>query len=365
MLTLIWVDWRPPIQYLNPFPFASSLPPWSDDSDNGILPPAPEPPKPWGVHSPTSSSASGYTWNSNSSTAREQISHWATKVFDRKHTTTALRARGDPTICYGRSEQPGCLNRLMTENFLQVLRLPLDAASWYAKIYWRPADHRSRLLLSTKDVAGVTLHYCIPLTALKLMRKGPNILLWRLDREEGELRLWAMLNFSVFEPLVLFYCAFTAMKSQDYMECPDVLQDRFHVRDKYDEKEEFSGEIKDDNYLHALRIYRDRDSGAIRLEARARRGKFTATPIWTAFITDLVCARNWIRVVCTKTLQLSWLHPYVFCPGYTPPRGKTGKFRLQFTSSRGRHAYAVLVSLLIRLQDAKAFIDMVNALAAE
>jgi hypothetical protein len=135
--------------------------------------------------------------------------------------------------------------------------------------------------------------------------------------------------------MVLFYSAFTAMKSQDRTEFPDILQDKYHKRERSEEKEEFSGEIQDDDFLHALRIYRDKDSGCIRLEARARRGRYTATPIWTAFITKAMAKKSWIRVVNTKTLALSELRPYVFCPDYSPPASKNGKFRLQFTTSKG------------------------------
>jgi len=124
------------------------------------------------------------------------------------------------------------------------------------------------------------------------------------------------------------------MKSQDHARFPDILQDKYH-RKGSEEKEEFSGEIKDDSFLHALRIYRDKGSGCLRLEARARRGLYTTTPIWTAFITKAMLRKSWMKVATTKTLQLSELHPYVFCPDYSPPVSKSGKFKLQFTSSKG------------------------------
>jgi hypothetical protein len=243
----------------------------------------------------------------------------------------------------------------------------LEATKYYTKLYWRPADHRARILLSTKDTSGISIHYSIPLTALKLRRNGPTLQLWRVDRESKDFVLWARLSFTVYEQMVLFYCAFTAMKSQDWTEFPDLLQDRFHKRERSEEKEEFSGEIKDDNYLHALRIYVDKDSGGIRLEARARRGQFTATPIWTAFITDKIDSGSWIRPVSSRVLQLGALHPYVFCHGYVPPRGKNGKFRLQFTSSKGKYGFPIdcagMFANMISA-DATAFIDMVNELAS-
>jgi hypothetical protein len=156
--------------------------------------------------------------------------------------------------------------------------------------------------------------------------------------------MWASLTFQFYEPLVLFYSAFTALKCQDHAKFPDMLQDIYHKRDRSEEMEEFSGEIKDDNFLHALRIYRDKDSGCIRLEARPRRGSFITIPIWTAFITKPMTKKAWIKVISTKTLQLNELHPYVFCPNYTPPTSKSGKFRLQFTTSKGKEHTSMLES---------------------
>jgi hypothetical protein len=325
---------------------------WSEDSDpSGVLPPVPDAPRPWGPTSPTLSATSGHTfsshqtWASNSSggAPAPPINHWAVRVFDGRHTQTTFRSRGEPTECYGRPEPPSCMARLASEGFIEVLRLPLDTARVYIRMYWRPADHRARILLTIKDMmTGQTLRYCIPLTALKLRRDGSSVKLFTYSPQEDTLKMWACLNFTVYEQMILFYCAFAAMKSQDWKKYPEVLNDRFHKRDPSEEKEEFSGEIKDDNYLHALRIYRDRDSGGIRLEARARRGPFTTTPIWTAFITQLVRSQTWIKRISPKVLQLSGLYPYVFCHGYTPPRGKSGKFRLQFTSQKGIFSFITL-----------------------
>jgi hypothetical protein len=391
-IIISYLDWpphRPPMHHHHSFPFHGPglhmppMPPqpmpgmhWSppmsalsEESDPPVFPPVPEPPRPWGPTSPTLSSgtfSSQQTWNSNSSSGvpAPQINHWAVRVFDGRHNSTEFRSRGEPTACYGRPEPPTCTERLGAEGFIEVLRLPLDAARVYVRLFWRPSDHRARILLSTKDPISLqTLKYCIPLTALKLRREGPSIKLFTYSTQEDALKIWAILNFTVYEQLVLFYCAFAAMKSQDWKKYPEVLNDRFHKRDRSEEKEEFSGEIKDDNYLHALRIYSDKDSGGIRLEARARRGPFTATPIWTAFITQLVDSEQWIRRVSPKVLQIGGLHPYVFCHGYTPPRGKSGKFRLQFTSQKGMFSTVLHYFSVLTYPDANAFIDMVNDLA--
>jgi len=95
-------------------------------------------------------------------------------------------------------------------------------------------------------------------------------------------------------------------------------------------------EIQDDNYLHAFRIFRDRDSGCVRFEATARRGQMKRIPIWTAFVTQYIGQRSWMKRVGSATIQLRELHPYVFCDNYTPPRGPSGKYQLTFTSPQGK-----------------------------
>ena len=95
-------------------------------------------------------------------------------------------------------------------------------------------------------------------------------------------------------------------------------------------------EIQDDNYLHAFRIYRDRDSGCVRFEATARRGQMKTIPIWTAFVTQYVGQKSWLKRIGSTTIQLRELHPYVFCDGYTPPRGPSGKYQLTFTTVEGK-----------------------------
>lgn len=147
--------------------------------------------------------------------------------------------------------------------------------------------------------------------------------------------------------MVLFYCTAVAMKRQDHVTTPQGLEDYF----QQGEKEEFGGyvgdywadcgmltihrEIQDDNYLHAFRIFRDRDSGGVRFETTARRGPLKTIPIWTAFVTQYIGQRSWMRRISMTTIQLQELHPYVFCEGYTPPRGRSGRYQLTFTTAEG------------------------------
>jgi hypothetical protein len=61
-------------------------------------------------------------------------------------------------------------------------------------------------------------------------------------------------------------------------------------------------------------------------------------PIWTAFVTQYIGSKSWMRRVGSSTVQMRELHPYVFCEGYKPPKGASGRFELTFTNSEGMSA---------------------------
>lgn len=109
--------------------------------------------------------------------------------------------------------------------------------------------------------------------------------------------------------------------------------------------------IDDDNFIHALRVYRDRMSGAIRLQASVHEGdmrryigpetthvssanNFLRAPVWTAFITHHIDSPYWFRRVKNMVL-LRELKRVVFFPEYSPPRNNHGEHILQFTSEGG------------------------------
>jgi hypothetical protein len=131
--------------------------------------------------------------------------------------------------------------------------------------------------------------------------------------------------------MVLFYCTMVAMKRQDEVPTPAGLDDFFQPG----ETQEYGGEIQDNTYLHAFRIFKDKDSGCVRFEATARRGPLKTIPIWTAFVTQYIGHRGWMKRVGHSTVQFKELHPYVFHQGYSLPKGPSGKYQLTFTSPEG------------------------------
>ena len=99
------------------------------------------------------------------------------------------------------------------------------------------------------------------------------------------------------------------------------------------EKIEFSCEISETPFLHHLRVYRDTDSGVVLFEATPRRGPLKSVPIWTAFVTQFVGDRSWMKKVGSTTVAFRHLHPYVFCEGYKLPKSSTGRYQLKFSAS--------------------------------
>lgn len=94
----------------------------------------------------------------------------------------------------------------------------------------------------------------------------------------------------VNEVMVLFYCAFLALRSEDNKTPVNKITD-FEV---HKEKELFAGSVSttaihildlththplnspivDDHYQHGLRLFQDRESGVIRLQASVQAGEF-------------------------------------------------------------------------------------------
>lgn len=141
--------------------------------------------------------------------------------------------------------------------------------------------------------------------------------------------------------MALFYCCFVAMKRQDSQPVPDDgLLDNFELAGPNGEFEsmEFAGQISHESLLHALRVYKDRGSGVVRLEASALRGPMKNVPLWTAFITRYAGDPDWAALEGPGLVSLAALRPppYVFLAGYEPPRNRRGEYVLQFTTSEGQ-----------------------------
>jgi hypothetical protein len=99
----------------------------------------------------------------------------------------------------------------------------------------------------------------------------------------------------------------------------------------------FSGTVRHDRMLHAIRLYKDRGSRVVRLESSARRGPMENVPLWTAFVTKYVNNGDvgWANWEGGALISLAALRPqpYVFLSGYHPLRNERGEYVLQFTNN--------------------------------
>ena len=142
--------------------------------------------------------------------------------------------------------------------------------------------------------------------------------------------------------MVLFYCTFVAMKRQDRREIPiEDLLDDFELAESDDhpgENVEFGGKVRDGDLRHALRVFKDRASGVVRLEASALRGPMADVPLWTAFVSKYARDPDWAELEGDGVVSLVALRPkpYVFLAGYQPPMNRKGEYILQFTTRSGK-----------------------------
>jgi hypothetical protein len=183
--------------------------------------------------------------------------------------------------------------------------------------------------------------YCLPLTSLIALRERSLLKLCQASSRDGELVCWAKLRFIHYERMVLFYSTFVALKCQDPRETPWQL---LESPGDLEEIQLYGGVIRDGDMLHALRLYKENNAGAsgvYRLEAAPLRGNNTGIPIWTAFVTKYVEARDQdffglernsavVTMCCPKPV------PFVFIPNYNLQMTRGGEYVLEFESRGGK-----------------------------
>ncbi|KAK4862161.1 hypothetical protein LT330_003299 [Penicillium expansum] len=274
----------------------------------------------------TSASA---TTNTSSSTDPDIIKeHWAKDTFGSNSTSTPL-----PSV------REKSLN---------------DESDMRVSFYLRRTDLRVRILCREPHRTGPSDYYCLPLNLLEVLRDGSCLRLCRRRNRGTELVLWTQLKFTTLEgqqypsecsvsavevtmltlylaDLVLFHNTFLALRSQDEGHPVGEILDHELAH----EQECFGGTITDDDYVHALRIYKDTVTGAVRLQASIHLGEMNYTPVWTAFVTHNLRKRSWLKLYDSKTVILRDTKPVVFMSmdEYTSPRTSQGHHVLEFTSS--------------------------------
>ncbi|KKZ65283.1 hypothetical protein EMCG_08891 [[Emmonsia] crescens] len=272
------------------------------------------------VESPTSSLEVPDSPSTTDSTSTDSFSfldpidHWAVGLFSSPTTATPLPRSSKGSKCHGDFDMPDALARL-EKDYDELFRLNFKP-NLTAILYLRESDHRARILCQVHRSSSKTIYATLPLNVLTLSRQDSHLLLCTKSSKEQGLRAWLSLQFETIEKMVLFNCAFIALRGQDSGRPISKTPDAFALG----EKEIYGGRIVDDNYLHALRIFQDRPSGAIRLQASVHSGEMEDVPVWTAFIHHFVGLKAWMRRADRKTIILSDLDRAIFIDSeqYTP-----------------------------------------------
>ena len=179
--------------------------------------------------------------------------------------------------------------------------------------------------------------------------------------------------------MVVFFCAFLALRSEDTRTPFEKIRD-FDINR---ENQLFAGSVSrsqcpadsrltlyrpivDDHYEHGLRLFQERQTGVIRLQASVLTGEVKRQvisnlpdthsviagvlmsmkhrkPIWTAFITHQITSPRWMSHDSPRVVHLAELNRHVFTDEYVPQRTQTGAHELTFIQTRGMYFYSSLV----------------------
>ncbi|KIX03351.1 uncharacterized protein Z518_06903 [Rhinocladiella mackenziei CBS 650.93] len=271
---------------------------------------------------PALSPTTTFSTISHTSSVDPETSHWATNIFNNLPTTSL---EDDPMLstCFGDSSGRG--RSFPDSEFERILQLKFPGGL-RTKFYWRPRDYRCKLVCEWPDPRRGTRMSCFPLTDLHIRRSGPFLYLCR-PTVTAPSTCWTSLKFTSYEWLVIFHCTFLSLRSHDSAR---------HVSNHLDHrlKEEtsnFAGAIRDSGFKHALRLYRDRGTDAVRLEASVLDGEMQHTPIWTAFITHCITSPTWYRwPKNSSTVYLAELQRHVFSSQYSAHIAANGEHFLDF-----------------------------------
>ena len=298
--------------------------------------------KPW-VPSPPLSPAATISSisqvSSNTPSLEASSSHWAKAVF-KSVSSTPLPWSNEETRYH---EVAGTTEHSYpNQTYDPVLNLAYPEGVRIS-LFCRLNDYRAKVVVLYKDRRGNSEYGCLPLEDLHLRREGSVLRICR-KKSSGKPINWASMKFTTIERMVLFASTFIAMRSQDSSTRgppPTVHDDELR-----DETSEFAGRILDSGFTHALRIWRDKISGSIRLQASVFNGELDRTPVWTAFITHFIASGDWCRRIDRRTISLADLKLHIFSDRYKPYLAPNGAFMLRFETR----------------DDAEAFLEVVDAL---
>ncbi|KAJ6011117.1 hypothetical protein N7451_002529 [Penicillium sp. IBT 35674x] len=306
--------------------------PLSPSSGTGTFSDSIPPSVPEAPYSPLTGSVSATT-NTSHSTQNDAIQyHWIREIFSSYDTETAIPNGPEEAGCFDDSH-PGIKQILKEKGFERILQLAFnDESEMTVYFYLRERDHRARIVCKVPHRTRSSEYFCLPLNMLEVVRAGSCLQLCRRRNAGKELVLWARLKFATIESMVVFFCAFLALRSQDAGRPVDDIRDY----ELEHEEELFGGQIVDDDYPHALRVYQDNISGAVRLQASVHKGIMDRTPVWTAFVTHQLKRRGWLKPLDSRTVAVRDLKLTILMSAedYNPPTTTRGEHVLKFASRR-------------------------------
>ncbi|TPX19678.1 hypothetical protein DIZ76_017470 [Coccidioides immitis] len=322
-------------------------------------PPPPAPPQPpmspsFSEESPISSytgpdsPATRTVSSSSSSSLNEEngVRHWSIRAFGMQlNSSTSLIQTGDITKCFG-PIMSGVKEHLAQE-YYSLFHLEFPGKPQLTMLFYQRAeDHRTRIVCRVRSSKRRTVYSTIPITSLQIYRSGSCLQLCQKGPDPDEMIAWANLQFSSIEKMVVFFCTFLALRGQDSSKPISNIPD-YHLCGEF---EVFAGKIVDDNFAHALRVFRDHETKAVRLQATVLDGDLKRVPVWTAFVHPYFRKKSWLRRTGPKTVYLSELQRITFIDSeeYIPPRTRDGKHVLTFTTDGDATGFVYYMEDLIR-----------------
>ncbi|EXJ75475.1 uncharacterized protein A1O5_02171 [Cladophialophora psammophila CBS 110553] len=282
---------------------------------------APSPPPLSPVSPGPGSPVTTFSTLSHTSSVDPETNHWATKIFNNL-PSTPLDVDPNPSCCFG--DVDARYRRRPDPEYERILQLKFPGGL-RTKYFWRARDYRTKIVCEWYDNRKNPRLSCFPLSELHIRRSGSSLYLC-CPTVRGASTCWTSLNFTSYEWLVIFHCTFLSLRSHD-----STSRFRNIDHDLDGEVLNFAGAIRDGGYRHVLRLYRDKGTDAVRLEASVLDKEMKDTPIWTAFITHKITSPTWFRwSKNSSTVYLAELQRHVFSSEYSPHVRANGEHLLDF-----------------------------------
>ena len=110
-------------------------------------------------------------------------------------------------------------------------------------------------------------------------------------------------------------------------------------------------------------MFREIDTGVVRLHASAHTGGLKGKPIWTAFITRQIRMPEWASRDSERVVHLAELEHFIFSDDYNPPTTSKDAFELTFITTRGISLVTLVVLVyMLTGPDAEEFMANIEDL---